>query len=336
MADLLDTVAAGKIAPIYILCSEHPLLIERAVTAIRDAAVPPEARGFNYEAMDGKGATAQRILAAAQTLPMMAQRRMVLVRDLSAMSAAELTHLVPYLQSPNPSTVLVALVAKVDKRLKFFAAADKKKVIHDLAPPRNLDAWARAEAGARKIDIGSDACTRLSEAVGKDLSRIALALEQLALYAGDRRITVDDVDELIADTRERSVFELTEAIGRGDLAGALAAVASLCDQRQSAIGVVVMLARHMRQLALYHVATDKRLPKAEATRLVGVPPFVMSKLAGQARRYGARAAAEALGKLTHADRALKGQTDTIKVMGRQLGERVVLDRLVTDIVRLGR
>lgn len=336
MANVLDTVAAGKLAPVYILSSEHPLLLERAVTAIRDAAVPPEARGFNYEVIEGKGASAQRITAAAQTLPMMARRRMVLVRDINAMPASELAGLLPYLGSPNPSTVLVAVAGKIDKRLKFFSEAGKKKLIHELAAPQNVSAWMRAEAEARGIDIQAGACARLSDVVGKDLSRIALALEQLALFAGDRAITADDVDELIADTRERSVFELTEAIGRGDLAAALAAVASLTDQRQSAIGAVSMVARHVRQLGLCHVARARRLSKGEAARLVGAPPFAVDKLMAQARRYDADTVAAALRKLARADQELKGQSDTIKIMGRQLGERVILDRLVTDIVGMGR
>ena len=82
MDELLADIKAGRLDPIYVLHSEHPILIERAVSAIRDAAVPPAARGFNYDVVEGKPSAA-RIVALAQTLPMMAKRRMVFVRDLA-------------------------------------------------------------------------------------------------------------------------------------------------------------------------------------------------------------------------------------------------------------
>ena len=336
MADIVERATRGDLDPVYILISEQPLLVDRAVSAILEAAVPEPARGFNYDMMEGKGLTATRVLNAAQTLPMMAQRRMVLIREISAAPAGELAKLVDYLDSPNPSTVLVATASKVDKRVKFYARARKHKALHDLAPPKQLGPWIRSEARALKVQMDSRAASRLVDVIGKDLSRISLSLEQLALYAGDRPIAVADVDDLIADTRERTVFELTDAIGQADLPGALAAVTSLCEQRQSAIGVVVMLARHMRQLGMCQAAMSERLPKGEVARRVGVPPFIAGKLMDQARRYPPGAIPTALGKLSRVDRALKGQTQVTKTLGRQLGERVLLDRLVTDLVGLSR
>jgi DNA polymerase III subunit delta len=333
--DPIRDAAAGALAPIYILSSPDPLLIDRAVAAIREAAVPEALRGFNYDVVEGKGATASRILAAARTLPMMAERRLVLVRDLAPMAAAELTELLPYLDDPNPSTVLVAITTKLDKRIKFYAAARKKGALCELEPPRNLAAWIRAEADERGIPIDQAACARLADVVGKDLSRLALSLDQLHLYTGGRPIAVDDVDDLIAETRERTVFELTDAIGEGALPRALEAVAALCEQRQSPIGVVVMLARHIRQLAACHAAVARRLPRAELPRAVGAPPFIVDKLMAQARRYPPEAVARGLVLLSEADGALKGVGQTTRVLGRQLGERVLLDRLVTELIGLG-
>jgi DNA polymerase III subunit delta len=336
VADLKKRVAAGKIDPVYIVVSDQPLLLTRAVQAIADAVVPESARGFNYDIMEGKGATASRIMAAAQTLPMMAQRRLVLVRGFDQLSAAEHMKLVPYIDSPNPSTTLVATADKLDKRTKFFVAANKRKLVHELGAPRNLGEWIEEEAAERHIAMDRQATARLADVIGKDLSRIALAMDQLALYAGDRDITADDVDDLIADTRERSVFELIDAIGAGDRAAALAAVGRLCEQRQSAIGVVVMLARFMRQLGMCHQAQARRLPRNEAASFIGVPPFLISRLMGQSRRYPAWTVPVAISRLSEADRALKGHTRLTKVLGSELGERVLLDRVVADILALGK
>jgi len=355
MDELLADVRAGRFDPIYVLHSEHAVLIERVITAIRDVVVPPAARGFNYDVVEGKPKGAQ-IVALAQTLPMMAQRRMVYVRDLATMPADEAEPLLAYLAKPNPSTVIVAVASKVDKRIKLYAQLSKKGFLHTLEAPRQLAPWVKAEAQAHGVKLEPAAVSRLIDAVGGDLSRLSLAVEQLGLYAsspdqgpagaGRRAVTSDDVDELIADTRERSVFELTDAIGAADRARALAAVASLCDQRESAIGVIVMLARHIRQLSLVHVLRRESVSRNEWGSRLGVPPFVVDKLIAQARGYRPAALARATQRLAAADRALKGDQTLsahagdpftgpqVKALGRELGERVILEKIVDEIVQL--
>ena len=338
-----ELIAKG-LDPVYVLHSEHPILIERAITAIRDEVVPPAARGFNYDVVEGKP-NGNNLVALAQTLPMMAKYRMVFVRDLALMPADQAEPVLAYLAKPNPSTVLVAVASKVDKRLKVFAQLSKKGFLHVLDAPRQVAPWVREEAKLKKGNIDSAAITRLVETVGNDLSRLSLAVEQLSLFAGDRPVTSDDVDELIADTRERSVFELTDAIGAADRPRALAAVASLCDQRESAVGVVVMLARHIRQLTMLHSMKSLNVPRPEWAGRIGVPPFVVDKLMAQARSYTPRALATATQRLANADRALKGDitlsTQTaqftgpqLKALGRELAERVILEKIVDGIVGL--
>ena len=353
MDELLADIQAGRLDPIYVLHSEHPILIERMVSAIRDVAVPPAARGFNYDVVEGKP-SGSRIVALAQTLPMMAQRRMVFVRDLTLLPADDAESLLAYLGKPNPSTVIVALVSKVDKRQKLYAQLSKKGFLHVLEAPRQgaLAPWVRAEAHDRGVRIDAAAVSRLVDTVGVDLSRLALALEQLQLYAGDRPVSSDDVDDLIADTRERSVFELTDAIGAADRPRALAAVSALCDQRESAVGVVVMLARHIRQLSMLHHLRSANVPRPQWASAIGVPPFVVDKLAAQARAYTPGALAVATQRLATVDRALKGDLTLttapdafgagglawtgpqMKALGRELGERVMLEKVVDGIVAL--
>lgn len=334
------------IAPVYVLYSEHPILVDRALQAIRDAAVPPAARGFNYDVVEGKP-SGGKIAALAQTLPMLAKYRMVVVRDLSLMPADDADALLAYFDKPNPSTVVVALTSKLDKRLKTFAAASKKGWLHVLEAPRSLAPWVRHEAAQRGIELDSAAISRLVETVGNDLSRLAMSIEQLGLFVAGRGearpVTADDVDELIAETRERSVFELTDAIGAADRARSLAAVASLCDRRESAVGVVVMVARYVRQLTLVHALRDQGVARGAWASRIGVPPFVVDKLIAAAKHYAPPALAATTERLAIADRALKGDITLdglrhdftgpqLKTLGRELAERVILEQIVSGIV----
>lgn len=344
MNELLAAVRAGRLDPIYVLHSEHPVLIERVVAAIRDIAVPPAARGFNYDVVEGKP-NASRIAALAQTLPMLAQRRMIYVRDLAALPAAEADPLLAYLDKPNPSSVIVAVTSKLDKRIKLYAQLAKRKFLHVLEAPRQLAPWVRGEAQSLGVKLEPAAINRLIDAVGGDLSRLALAVEQLGLYAGNRAVIAADVDELIADTREHSVFELADAIGTADRIRALAAVGALCDQRESAVGVIVMLARHIRMLSVVHALRAAGTPRGEWGSRIGGPPFLVDKIIAQARGWTAEALGAAMIKLAEVDRALKGDQTLfvppnsfsgpqLKAMGKELGERVLLEQVVDGIVQL--
>ena len=271
---------------------------------------------------------------------------MVFVRDLGAMAPADAEPLVAYLAKPNPSTVIVALVSKVDKRQKLYAQLGKLGYLHELLAPKKLAPWVTAEAQTLGVRIDAAAVNRLIDTVGGDLSRLALAVEQLGLFVGGKRpVTSDDVDELIADTRERSVFELTDAIGAADRTRALAAVTSLCDQRESAVGVVVMVARFVRQMSMAHALRRSNTPRNEWPQKIGVPPFIVDKILGQARMYTPEALAVAIQRLAAADRAIKGDLTLsiatspftgpqMKALGRELAERVILEHVVDGIVRL--
>jgi DNA polymerase III delta subunit len=91
----------------------------------------------------------------------------------------------------------------------------------------------------------------------------------------------------------------------------------------------------MRQLAVLKTAVARGVPKAGLAREVGVPPFVVDKLGSQARRYSPEAIASGLGLLARADRELKGLGSSVKVLGRPLAERVILERVATELIELG-
>jgi DNA polymerase-3 subunit delta len=123
MSDLEDRIAGGKIAPVYLLVGSDPLLYQRVLGALTAAIVTPATRSFNLDAFEGKSTTAQAVLNAARTLPMMAKRRLVVVRDVDGLGAEGLAQLAAYLEAPAPETTLVLSTPKADARLKFIQVA---------------------------------------------------------------------------------------------------------------------------------------------------------------------------------------------------------------------
>jgi DNA polymerase III subunit delta len=330
MSDLEDRIVQGKVDPVYLLIGSDPWLYQRVLGALTTAIVTPATRAFNLDAFEGKSATAQAVLNAARTLPMMAKRRLVVVRDVDGLGADGLAHVAAYLEAPAPETTLVLSAPKADGRLKFYQIAKKRGYLHDLEVPRNLAGWIAEQAARRRAKVTPDAARRLAEVVGPDLGRLASSLEQLVLYCDGRPVEAADVDELVAETRERTVFELANAVGQGQRERALKAISSLIEQRESAVGVAMMLARHVRQVALVRELSEARTPRAELPRLAGVPPFALDGLIAQARRFSRPSLARAFELVARADLDLKGPVKAA------LGERIVLERLVEDLLSLGR
>ena len=244
--------SAARSRPIYCLSGER-FLVDTAVAAIRAAVLAQAgaAAAFNHDTFDLKESGLGGALGTARTLPMMAKRRLVVGKAIDEVKAADLEPLVAYVEDPNPSTCLLLIADKVDVRLKAFSALRKRGYLHVFAPLRDnaLAGWLRTEAKSRGIDIKPDAANALAMLAGPDLGRLAQALEQLAIYVGrERAIGVDDVEDLVAETREHAIFELTKAIGMGDVPRALALCANMLRNREPPLKIQFMLARQVRQI----------------------------------------------------------------------------------------
>lgn len=315
--EVLQELATGRTRPVYVLVGPERWRTDRALAAIRKAALDEATSAWNLELFGGKEAKAMRVLAAAKTPPMMGRGRLVLVRDADAMDPAELDALAPYLDDPNPTTTLVVLADKIDGRRKLAVAARKTGAWLD-APPvpeRALPSWAMRLAKARGHDLDGPAANALVESCGADLYLLDDALQRLALYVGDGKpITTAAVDACIAPLRSGNVFELVDALGRRQKARALALLGQLLDAREPGLRISWWIARHVRQLCVARETPARDLPGK-----LGVPPFVADKLAQQARAFPPGTLERALDVVAATDLELKGAKRT---------ERLILEEAV--------
>jgi DNA polymerase III subunit delta len=307
--DIAGAVACGDIQPIYCLSGER-YLVDATATAIRTAVLTAAGAGaaFNNDVFDLKDSGIGTAIATARTLPMMAKRRLVVGKAIDEVKAADLEPLLAYVEDPNPSTCLLLVGDKVDVRLRAFAALRKRGYLHVFAPLRDnaLAGWLRAEARTRKLSIEPDAATALATLAGPDLGRLAQALEQLSIYVGgDRAIAVADVEDLVAETREHAVFELTKAIGAGDVVRSLALLANMLRNREPALRIQFMLARHLRQVWRAKELAASGASRGDIASGVGINPYFLDDIMIPARRMSRAALERGFEWLYQADLALK-------------------------------
>ncbi|SRR5258708_7215499 len=307
-------IERGQLDPIYCLHGAERYLVDRCVAAIRKAVLGSDATGpsFNADSFDIKDGNLGAVVAAARTLPLFGggpgKRRLVLAKGIDDVKADALEPLQAYVADPNPATCLVLVGDKIDTRFKVFSAIRKAGFLHDFPAlrDRELAAWLTREARARKLTLEPDAATALAEIAGPDLGRLSQALEQLSLYAGPGApIRLDDVEDLIAETRQRGVFELTRAIGEGDVVRALRLLTNMLRNREPALRIQYMLLRQLRQIWRAKELAAAGAPRAEIAGAVGIAPFFLDDVLNPARRMSTAALARSYERLYQADKTLK-------------------------------
>ncbi len=324
---LIMDVAAGRIPKVVVIAGDESFFVSRAVAALRRAVVGDGPSGWNEDIFEGKGVTASRILDAARTLPMLASQRLVLVRELDALAAAELDKLADYLGEPSPSSCVVLVAEKLDGRTRLAKRAVKLGVLVDAAPVKaaELRGFVSAEAQRRRIKIVPEAASALIDALGSDLPAIDDALERLSLYVGEgASIDLDAVETCVVKVRVESIWAQVDAVGMRDRATALKAVSSLLADREPPLRILAMVARQLRIVARMQSALAGGAPPPEAARLAGAPPFKARDLAIAARRFDARALTRAFTVLAATDLALKGS---------RTPPEVVLQGAILDLTR---
>lgn len=347
IADLKE----NKLRPGYVLIGDDVFLYERCRRAVLAALVPPEMRDFCLSDLDLSETSIFEALDRAQTPSLMAPFQVLFIRNLKTLytrgaKKEEFAAIEAYFKSPNPQALLlfVADHIRIPSDPRRMDLDDRNRYdriretlgdwcgLVELARVDESDAlkWIAAEAKLRGIQIDSDAARELADALGADMMLIASELEKLALYVGAKKlITLGDVETMVLAAKQRSLYELTDAISAKDRARAVALLHGLLNAsdggEDSAIGHLYMLARTFRQMLviLEKNVRDSRAIWQALWQGFRMPPFAAEDVIRQARRYKSRRElTRALRLIARADLELRSQPPD---------KRLVLERLVLEL-----
>jgi DNA polymerase III subunit delta len=241
-------VQARQFAPAYYLHGDEGLLKEEAVQRIIAAAVEPATRAFNLDQLSGASLTAEAIGTILGTPPMMAARRVVVIRDVDELRKDAHTLLIQYLTRPAPDSVLVLVASGAAKRDKQLGDATSDLEFTALSGAQLPD-WITQRANALGATITRAAVVMLQSVVGDDLSQLSLEIQKLASYATHGEITEDAVSDVVGIRRDQTLGHLLDAVARRD-AGTALAVLPVAMEQPRASAVTTVMALTVQTLAL--------------------------------------------------------------------------------------
>jgi DNA polymerase-3 subunit delta len=348
----VSELESRKLRAAYVFVGDEAFFRKRFRDAILQHLVPAELRDFSIFEFDLAENDLAEVLDRARTPSLMAPFQVFFVRGVKNLfgrgsNDEKLAAIEDYCKNPNPDALVVFVADHISipadvRRIEMQDKERYQRIRETMGQYCGIVELARVEEGEAvrwitdycashsvPVKVDPDGARELVDALGGDMMMISNELEKLMLYVGAKnRITLGDVETMVLSAKQRSLYELTDAISSKDRVRALEvldAILSSGDGEEAAIGHIYMLARTFRQMLviLERNVRDQRMLWAALWQGFRVPPFAADDIIKQARRYKSRR------ELTRSIR-LVAKAD-LALRSNPVSKRMVLERLVIDL-----
>lgn len=309
---LMTELRAGTFRPVYILHGEEGFFIDRIAEEVERLALQEHERDFNQSILYARDTDPDQVKDACLRFPMMAERQLVVVRELQAWRIDQVEKLESYLAKPTPTTVLVLCYKhkKIDGRKSILKTATKagaavltSEKVRDDKLPEVLMGFAKSQ----KRKLGSAEAQLLASHLGSDLAKAVKEVEKLCLVTEEGgAISSDVIQRFVGISKEYNVFELQNAIGMRDAAKAhrIANHFASNPKDNPLVLTVGLLNNYFSKLAIVHAMQGK--PQPELAAALKVNPYFLKDYLTQARNYPLARIVEAQRHLRACDLRSKG------------------------------
>src|SRR5712675_3649347 len=258
-------VAGRKLRPAYVLIGDEVFFRDQCRQALLQHLVPGDMRDFSLHDLDLAQVSVAEVLDRARTPSLMAPFQVFFVRGVKQLfgrgsNEEKIAAIAGYCENPNPDALLVFVADHISipadaRRMEMTDKDRYQKIRDDLGPMCGIVELSRVQEGeavrwigeyctTREVKIDADGARELVDALGGDMMMISNELEKLILYVGDRkRITLGGVETMVLAAKQRSLYELTDAISARDRTRALEtldAILSTGEGEEAAIGHLYM------------------------------------------------------------------------------------------------
>jgi DNA polymerase-3 subunit delta len=314
-------------SPAYLLKGDDPTLL---ADAVRELVHELDPDGMAVEDHGPEEDSVDAAVEAAQTPPFLADRRVVVVRDVGRFRTEEVAPLLHYLGDPLPTTVLVLVGGGGQVPVKLVNAVKKVGHVNDVSAGtgKARAQWMADRMKEAPVKLDKDARALLADHLGEAVGRLGTLLDALAsAYGEDATVTSDELEPFLGAAGSIAPWDLTDAIDRGDTESALVQLHRLLEGGdRHPLVVIASLHRHfgaMLRLDGANVRTDQ-----QAAELLGTAPYPAKKAMAQGRKLGGDAVGRAITLIGDADIDLRG--------ARAWPDPLILEVLVARLCQLAR
>ena len=266
---LRDTIKRRSFDGAYYIIGEDEYQKDEAVRQLIDAAIDPTARDFNLDIRRSGELDAEALAVLLSTPPMMADRRVVVLRDVGSLKKDPRKVLEDYLGSPAPDLLLLMTATSGSKADALLSSMSTALQFDPLAGNRVPEWIARHATRALGVTITEPAIELLQAAVGNDLHQLAGELDKLASYMEGRgqEIGEDAVAAVVGVRRGETQADLLDAVADRSVSRALDLIPHVLAQpKTTAVSVVMALSTQMLAISWGRAKLDEGLPKARLSQ----------------------------------------------------------------------
>ncbi len=296
---------------VYLVSGDEEFLKERIMKMIMNRFLTKQALEFDYVTLHGDECTGSEIVEQADTMPFIAENRVVVVREIDLVKTNQHESIISYLKEPSFSTILIVTARKIDARSRLYKAFQANATIIQCKTPYNADGlarWIRDELRDKQVRIDSSAIQYLASHIKLDYFTANNELEKLLLYVGKKNmITLNDVKQCIAISNESNVFDLQNSLGRRDIRQTVSILESFENLNDSAVMIITMISRYFLTLWKVHALRAKNLSDNEImeNHMHEVYKLFRNDRINAANRYSATEIKTALSLMYDCDKKLK-------------------------------
>jgi DNA polymerase-3 subunit delta len=318
-------IEQGEIAPIYVLYGTQKFLMDQFIEKLSKQVLEEASMDFNYETFDLNEAPIELAVEAAETLPFMGEKRLIVASPAHFLTGVKGSNKIQhdteslerYLESPVDFSVLVLIVEqdKLDERKKIVKDLKKKAIMCACVSlgAQQLHTWLQARAAIYDVQIEEDAAGLLCQFVGENMQMLSKEIEKMAQYVGKSGvITTTVVHELISKTIEQDVFALVDDVVHARIAKAYSSLQELVKRNEEPIKILFLLARQFRIIYKAKELDRKGYTGGEMARQIGVHPYVCKLAVQQGKRFSEEKLTQILDQLAEMDYNIKiGKLDKV-------------------------